>query len=173
MREASRPFPPGWKQAAGNLAGLVSQPRARWLELSRDEVASLLALHDLLAAARSQDLPGASGRPIAEADCARVGAGQPGGARLERDRRAARRPRRPGPSSRRRPARANTAPARDPVVAAIRRLRLASVDRILREARAADPELLLSTALERLRALASRLRWFGRSIVWWDDEGDR
>lgn len=69
--------------------------------------------------------------------------------------------------------RAGTAPARDPVVAAIRRLRLASVDRITREARAADPELLLATVLERLRALASRLRWFGRSIVWWDDEGER
>jgi hypothetical protein len=58
----------------------------------------------------------------------------------------------------------------DPVVAVIRRLRLASVDRILREARAVDPDLMLAAALERLRALASRLRWFGRSIVWWEEE---
>jgi hypothetical protein len=175
VREAARPFPPGWRQVAGNLAGLTAQPRARWLELSRDEVANLLALHDLLAAARSQDLPGADGRPIAEAD-ARAWAREHLGIRewsaiaaLQRGPAGGAESRPPVPLARR----AITAPARDPVVAAIRRLRLASVDRIVREARAVDPELLLSTALERLRALAARLRWFGRSIVWWDDEDEK
>ena len=57
----------------------------------------------------------------------------------------------------------------DPVAVAIARLRLASVDRVLREARIADPALTLGAAIERLRALEPRLMWFGRSIVWWED----
>jgi hypothetical protein len=281
VREAARPFPTSWKQVAGRLDALVREPRASWMELARDEVAGLLAVHDLLASARSQDLTGKDGRPIAEQDVrswarerlgvrdwgaiavllgkatgtdaagtagddsssgaatsdrrpapdlraasepilasdprpsapppgsdSRAGAGgrtdgdDPRVARIfgpptgtaagiaSRDSAPARPsstalvrtgplaaapggrtldPATPPPSTSRR---ASTAPARDPVVAAIRRLRLASIDRIVREARAVDPELLLSTALERLRALASRLRWFGRSIVWWDEEDE-
>jgi hypothetical protein len=57
----------------------------------------------------------------------------------------------------------------DPVAAAVSRLRLASVERILREARTDDPALSLGATIERLRALEPRLMWFGRSIVWWED----
>jgi hypothetical protein len=61
-------------------------------------------------------------------------------------------------------------PDNDPVFEVVRRLRLSSVDRIHREARRADPSLTLSATLERLRALSSRLRWFGRSIVVWEED---
>ena len=241
LREAARPFPPSWKQVAGHLAGLVAHPRARWLELGRDEVAHLLAVHDLLASARSQDLAGPDGRPIAEEDVrawarealgirewgaiaalleaaeqaaadateraaaaaadkaaayavARAAAektadqaadGAPRAAPADRAEPAERAEpaSRPAGAARRAPSAPVVAAPRaappspqpafmlaDPVVAAIRRLRLASIDRILREARAVDPDLMLAAALERLRALASRLRWFGRSIVWWEEE---
>ncbi|HKE16846.1 MAG TPA: hypothetical protein VKB80_18355 [Kofleriaceae bacterium] len=225
LREAARPFPPSWRQVAAHLEALVDRPRARWLELGHDEVASLLAVHDLLASARSQDLAGVDGRPIPESDVrswAREQLGirgwraiaallEPGAAdedrepgppraapialvpALPRDARKAGEdrgepPPRPAPialvpalprDARKaagpthpadHPAPGGVLSAADPVVAAIRRLRLASIDRILREARAVDPELMLSSALDRLRALASRLRWFGRSLVWWEED---
>ena len=249
LREAARPFPPSWKQVAGHLDALVAQPLARWLELGREEVAQLLAVHDLLASARSQDLAGVDGRPIAEEDVrawAREALGIGGWAAIaalldaaeraasdaaeraaataaekaaafaiaraaaaaaervadrgadradaagDRSHVASHRPAdtaathephaepvRPAPRAPSAPIAARPASSAepqpalslaDPVVAAIRRLRLASIDRILREARAVDPDLMLAAALERLRALASRLRWFGRLIVWWEEE---
>jgi hypothetical protein len=192
LREAARPFPPSWRQVAAHLSALVSRSRARWLELGRDEVASLLAVHDLLASARSQDLAGVDGRPIPEDEVrnwarANLGlrdwraiaallGGADAAAIEDRDEpelppappialvAAAPRQARPVPPQ------GAAFSAADPVVAAIRRLRLASIDRILREARAVDPDLMLSAALERLRGLASRLRWFGRSLVWWEED---
>lgn len=201
VREAARPLPPTWKQASAALEKLVRTSNAIWLELARDEVSRLLALHDLLAAARSQDLAGKDGSPIAELvvrSWAREALGVSGwsvvtallgvdeaasGAAVpvpvphwmdpyDETAAAPSTPTpRPAPASRR-SSRGSAAAAPDPlepVAAAIARLRLASVDRVLREARAADPSLSLGAAVERLRALEPRLMWFGRAIVWWED----
>ena len=207
VREAAHPFPPTWERVAASLDQLVRTPNAVWLELARYEIARLIALHDLLASARSQDLAGRDGSPIPESvvrDWARGELGVSGwtlitallGAVTEERGAAVPEPvphphfpmddepptpaARPpvtatGRSARRRAARSD--PARtdtvldpnDPVAAAVDHLRLASVDRILREARAADPDLTLGAAIERLRSLEPRLMWFGRSIVWWED----
>lgn len=217
VREAARPFPPTWHRVASGLDKLVRTPNAVWLELARYEVSRLIALHDLLAAARSQDLAGKDGSPIAEPqvrEWAKKELGVAGwtvitalvGSGSEDDRvvaavpepvphphypdeppPASSRPASPAPTppvvpveplaprGARRPARSDSRrtdtmldPA-DPVAGAVARLRLASVDRILREARAAEPELTLAATIERLRALEPRLMWFGRSVVWWED----
>ena len=193
VREAARPFPPTWKQVTSSLDRLVRTKNAIWLELALYEVSRLLALHDLLAAARSQDLAGKDGSPISEpvvrqwargelgvtgwtVVTALVGAGEANGEApvpvpvphwASDDP-----PPTPPPQRRLRsePRRSDTVlDPGDPVATAVGRLRLASVERILREARIADPSLSLATAFERLRALEPRLMWFGRSIVWWEE----
>ncbi len=205
VREAAHPFPPTWERVGASLDQLVRTPSAVWLELARYEVSRLIALHDLLAAARSQDLAGRDGNPIAEPVVrawARAELGVAGwtlitallGRGDDEERGAAvpepvphphfpmddspPRPRRTPVPTRRSAARVAAAEPRrsdtvvdpnDPVAVAIARLRLASVDRVLREARIADPALTLGAAIERLRALEPRLMWFGRSIVWWED----
>ncbi len=203
VREAARPFPPTWERVSASLDQLVRTPNAVWLELARYEVSRLIALHDLLAAARSQDLAGRDGRPISEPvvrDWALrelgvagwtvitailgneevIGApvpvpvphphypmdDEPPPPQLPPPRTAAARPARPWKSAPQHPTALDT---KDPISAAVDRLRLASVERILREARAVDPALTLAATLERLRALEPRLMWFGRSIVWWEE----
>jgi hypothetical protein len=192
VREASRPFPPTWKQVISSHDKLVRTRNAIWLELALYEVSRLLALHDLLAAARSQDLAGKDGSPIGEplvrewalgelgvtgwaVVTALVGAGQADGdapvpvpvPHWASDEPVTPPPQRPHRSE---PRRTDTMlDPNDPVATAVARLRLASVERILHEARAADPALSLAATIERLRALEPRLMWFGRSIVWWED----
>jgi hypothetical protein len=193
VREASRPFPPTWKQVTASLDKLLRTQNAIWLELALYEVSRLLALHDLLAAARSQDLAGKDGSPIAEPIVrawARKELGVAGWTVVtallgssESDSEgpvpvpvphwASEDPVvTPVPPRRLRsePRRSDTMlDPSDPVAAAVSRLRLASVERILREARTDDPALSLGVTIERLRALEPRLMWFGRSIVWWED----
>ncbi len=193
VREAARPFPPTWKQVLSSHDKLVRTRNAIWLELALYEVSRLLALHDLLAAARSQDLAGKDGSAIGEpvvrewargelgvagwtVVTALVGAGHADAGApvpVPVPHWASEEPVTPVPQRRRlrsEPRRTDTVldPA-DPVATTVARLRLASVERILREARSADPGLSLAATIERLRALEPRLMWFGRSVVWWED----
>ena len=208
VREAARPFPPTWGRVASGLDKFVRTRNAVWLELARYEVSRIIALHDLLAAARSQDLAGKDGRPIDERavrDWARgelgvegwtvvtalIGGAEEGGVTAvpepvphphypmdDEPPAPPPPPPRPSPAAPRGAQRGARGESRrtdtvldpsDPVAAAVARLRLASVDRLVREARAAEPALTLGDAIERLRALEPRLMWFGRAIVWWED----
>jgi hypothetical protein len=68
LRERALAIPPTWKEVTGLLSALALTPGAIFLRVDRDDLARLLALTDFLAAARSQDLSDAEGRPIAHAE---------------------------------------------------------------------------------------------------------
>lgn len=173
VRQHSLAVPPTWSKVREHLAQLREAPRAQLLELTRDEAAELVASHDLLAAARSQDLTAADGTPFPEAtvrewlrahvDPAKsrvlAGAAEPAASAIEAP-----------------PARPTTTPsvppsgAVGPALAALRRLRLASIDRVVREAAAAGATR--ASVLAELRD-HPRIKRLGRSIVWLFDEEER
>jgi hypothetical protein len=66
VREQALALPPTWKAANENLERLRRLPLATVLEVGRAELARALALHDLFSDAQSQDLSGADGKPIHE-----------------------------------------------------------------------------------------------------------
>jgi hypothetical protein len=71
LRERAIAFPPTWKRAGEHLAALRSRAPRAFVELERDEVANLLALHDLLSAAQSQDLTDDRGMPVVASEVER------------------------------------------------------------------------------------------------------
>jgi hypothetical protein len=66
VREQALALPPTWKAANENLERLRRLPMATVLEVGRAELTRALALHDLYGDAQSQDLAGADGKPIHE-----------------------------------------------------------------------------------------------------------
>jgi hypothetical protein len=177
VRERALEFPPTWKRAHALQAELVHKG-ARWLLLERDDAARLLALESFLAAARSRDLEDRSGRALEERDvCAWVVRAlaldawplvrRLGTQDVERDGvDAAERPASPAPA----PARAagGGAPAGDTAAttfACLAHLRIASLERLVREVVRVDPCATRSDVITALETMGGRVRWFGRSIV--------
>jgi hypothetical protein len=160
--------------------------------IEHDDVVRLLALAEILAAARSGDVTGPSGAAIPEA---RVRAFVAGGLGVDgwpvvavvaapRTARAVAPAAAPPPASppsdgpaeaaatTAKPAspepRAEAAPsAAEPsvVLACLARLRVASLERLVREARRVDPRATHRTVLAQLASLTARVRWIGREIV--------
>lgn len=222
-RERAREFPPTWKKVTAAQAAATSRG-ARVHTLERDEVTTLLALESFLAAARSRDLEGRSGRALAEAEVlpfieaasplARLplfelvaaprpaasggasddlgaapptdaaAAGEPASAPLADDDRphdpAPPAPSEPGPSAPRDASPRPPDPTPDDrdgahaaahgdlgpmLVAILSRLRVASLERVVREAERARAATTRSSVLAALGRLGGRVRWFGRAIV--------
>jgi hypothetical protein len=67
VRERALDFPPTWKKVSAAQADAAARG-ARWHTLDRDEVTTLLALESFLAAARSRDLEGRTGRALEEGE---------------------------------------------------------------------------------------------------------
>jgi hypothetical protein len=65
IRERVLEFPPTWKAVQGRQATLQREG-VRWITLERDDAARLLALESFIAAARSRDLEDARGRLVGE-----------------------------------------------------------------------------------------------------------
>ncbi|MBI2896579.1 MAG: hypothetical protein HYY06_23675 [Deltaproteobacteria bacterium] len=167
VREAARSFPPTWRKVSTCLESFRLQPGAHWLELAPAEVARLVGLKELLASARSQDLAGRDGRPIPE-EVVRSWASRALGIEDWSSVAAALGRALPEPE---RPPRSVPSPSPRPVPAGVAlevlgALRLASVDRVVREARRRDPELTRRKVVDELRGLGARVRWFGSAIVW-------
>jgi len=169
VREASRPFPKSWAKSVEGLKLLQHAPLGRWHELSPNEVNDLLALSGLLASARSQDLSGRDGKPIPEAAvhewvkrCLRPDQWPVIASIL-----GEKTPETAGAEPTRAPRPLQMPPGDGTMASVLRRLRLASVDRLVREARAVAKERTRSEVLAELRGLEKRIRWFGRSIVQW------
>ena len=64
IREWAQEFPPTWKAVNTAAEALSASPRGSLHWIAQDEVCQLLALHDLLRSARSQDVTGLNGEPI-------------------------------------------------------------------------------------------------------------
>lgn len=177
-REHALAIPPTWKEVDALLRAYDQM--GRQASIGREDLARLLALHDFLGAARSQDLSAADGRPIAHADAeawARAALDCAGWEIVEAVLGAAPAPTAPtptpptsdpGPAPPQRSARAPSpapaaAPASSPAFTVIERLRVASLDRLVREARALDPSATRATVMAELAALPVKI--FGGSIV--------
>jgi len=65
LREQAFAIPPTWKDAHKQIGALTAKTNALFLPIERETVARLLSVERLIGAARSQDLTDHAGRPIA------------------------------------------------------------------------------------------------------------
>lgn len=181
LRERARDFPPTWRDTIRRQHELLATGRARFLLIDHEDLTRLLALDELLQGARSGDITDPHGRPISEdtivrwvestlevrswsivdrllhdeADRAMVSAGADAPAEAREEAEIAQRP--------------PTAPGIG--LGVLRRLRLAALDRIVREAVRMDPATTRASILAELES-SRQARFLGRSIVFFD-EGER
>lgn len=184
VRERAAPIPPTWKEVERLLATFVVTPGASFAWVDREDVARLLAIEGFVTAARSQDLSDEEGRPIAAREAlawaeralglaawpvmealfptarpeAPVSSGAPAGSapRAPEPPRVPDRPRAAAPTARGGPART-----------VLERLRVASIERVVREAKAIDPAATRASVTTELRR--GGVRFFGESIVALED----
>jgi hypothetical protein len=176
VRERALDFPPTWKRALALQSDLLRRG-GRWLTLDRDETARLLALESFLAAARSRDVEDRSGRALEEREvCAWVVralglsswplvealVARPKSVATESGPRASMPPSERGATQDASSPRADTEAT---TFACLAQLRIASVDRLVREVARVSPGATRADVMNALRAMGDRVRWFGRSIV--------
>jgi len=176
LREQAMAVPPRWKKANDYLDELDAAKGGRWLTIDRRALTELLAVHDFLSAARSQDLSGDDGQPLDEeevrawmrrelgveawpvvASCTSiaptVAEGEPA---TTSD---------PGTVEP-----ATVVPAKvEPGTAegALMRLGVASLDRVVRELRSGGVGVSRREVREALEAAGTEVTWFGREVVYW------
>jgi hypothetical protein len=178
LRERAREFPPTWHETLKKQRALLDAGRARWLDLDPEDAARLLALAALLQAARSGDVTDARGAQVSESGVAEWVAATldvpswpiSAGLHLQQPIEPPPAPRAPAGQPARAPeprsdASAARVPAPGATLAVLRRLRVASLDRLLREVARVQPESSRATLLAELAAAGDRVAWFGRSIV--------
>ena len=171
LRERAHDLPPTWKDTLAKRSALLATGRARWIWFERDDAERLLALDSLLQAARSGDLTDARGAPISALSVSEWVA-----ATLEiprwtivRDVLGESDP----DESEAAPAQAAATvatvatgePTTKTALTLVRRLRIASLDRVVREVTRLDPLATRASVVAELEASSSEVRWFGRSIV--------
>jgi hypothetical protein len=176
LRELWRPFQPTWSRIQARWEALVRQGGACWHWLERKEVERLLALDRLLKAAASGDLSGPDGAPCAMervTDWVRstLAPQDWGLARLLVRTEAV-----PAPADG-----APPAPVPDPGPPAdagapgasglerLRLLRVASIDRLLRECRRDGQALTRKELVADLKRAGSGIIWIGEGIVGVED----
>lgn len=162
IRERARELPPTWKDTLAKRRALLASGRARWVDLDPDDCANLLALDELLQAARSGDVTNSQGEALTEdvvvawvASELDVSAWP-----IMKDLVAA-------------PAEVEGAEV-EPSVAlgpsehsllTLKRLRVASIDRLVREVIRLEPKATRASVQAELEAAGKRVSWFGRAIV--------
>lgn len=165
LRERAHDLPPTWKDTLAKRSALLSTGRARWIWFERDDAERLLALDSLLQAARSGDLTDARGAPISAATV-----GEWVSAKLEIPRWTIVRDvlgegEESEPELEARPKASLVEPTTTTALTLVRRLRIASLDRVVREVTRLDPHATRASVVAELEASSSEVRWFGRSIV--------
>jgi hypothetical protein len=184
VRERALEFAPTWKKVQASVAALRERG-LQWISLERDDAARLLALESFLASAKSKDLEDCAGRIFEEAEVhawmdrtlgvaswpvaqalagARVerewdgddGAAQPRGSEPVQTGAA--------PST----GRSGEIPAADTATtirACLTQLRVASLERLVREVARVKPAASRTEVVSALEAIPGQVRWFGRAIV--------
>jgi len=165
LRERAHDLPPTWKDTLAKRSALLATGRARWIWFEREDAERLLALDSLLQAARSGDLTDARGAPISPVTVSEwvavkleiprwtivrdvLGRGDEGEPEIEAV-----------------PKQGSPEPTTKTVLSLVRRLRIASLDRVVREVTRLDPLATRASVVAELEASAHEVRWFGRSIV--------
>jgi hypothetical protein len=162
IRERARELPPTWKDTLAKRRALLASGRARWVDLDPDDCANLLALDELLQAARSGDVTNAQGAALSEDVVVRWVASELDVSAwpIMKGLVAA-------------PAETETqelepAPAAGPSehsLLTLKRLRIASIDRLVREVIRLEPKATRASVQAELEAAGKRVGWFGRAIV--------
>jgi hypothetical protein len=163
LRERAHDLPPTWKDTLAKRGAFLNAAKSRWLNLEQDDCAHLLALDELLQAARSGDVTNASGSPVPEdvvVGWVRDRLDVAGWKVLDELLNAASEPEIPPDEPISRPQSAS-----EHSLLMLRRLRIASVDRLVREVVRVEPRATRATVLAELEAAGKRIGWFGRAIV--------
>lgn len=188
IRERVHELPPTWKDTRAKRHAFLATGRGAWLDLDREDAARLLALDELLQCARSGDVTDHFGRPTAEAvvcewvkqtlDVGAWGvvaelfgpktlAAQNAGDEYVSSTQSAA-PSRVVPAQQGldvEPAPRGSSEGADATLPMLLKLRLASLDRLVREVTRVDPLATRASVVSALEASPERVRWFGRSIV--------
>lgn len=162
VRERAHEVPPTWKDTLAKRRAFLATGKARWVDLDSSDCANLLALDELLQAARSGDVTNALGKPLAEevvvswvrdrlqvsewnvmVELLNVSASE-----QEPDEPPSITP-------------ANS----EHSLLTLRRLRIASIDRLVREVARVEPSATRASVLAELESAGKRVGWFGRAIV--------
>jgi hypothetical protein len=165
VRERSHEFPPTWKVCSEKRDVLLQSGACAWIALEREDAARLLALRDLFANARSRDVVDHHGRTLEE-DAVRAWARDKlkpeSWAPLESifaPRQA--QPPQERPAPKRNPRKDNAGVA----ITLLASLRVASLDRIVREAIRSDPTQTRASVIASLKEAGAAVRWFGSTLV--------
>jgi hypothetical protein len=164
LRERTRDLLPTWKDTLAKRAAFLGKPNARWMPFERDDATRLLALASTVTAARSGDVTDASGRPVS-LDVVRRWAAETldipswpvlqalSGASSEAADEPLDRPR------------TDTLPT-SVALGVLLRLRVASIDRLVREVIRIDRTASRESTFRELEGAADRVRWIGRAVVY-------
>lgn len=162
IRERAHELPPTWKDTLAKRRALLASGRARWVNLDAEDCANLLALGELLQAAKSGDVTNAQGEALSEqvvVDWVASSAGV-GTWRVMADLLAA-----PTDAETPDPEPAAAVGASEHSLLTLRRLRIASIDRLVREVLRVEPKATRASVQAELEAAGKRVGWFGRAIV--------
>lgn len=165
LRERAHDLPPTWKDTLSKRSALLATGRARWIWFEREDAERLLALDSLLQAARSGDLTDTRGAPISAASVSEwvAAALEIPKWNLVRDVLGEGQEEEPEPHAA--PIATELAPTPKTALALVRRLRIASLDRVVREVTRLDPNATRASVVAELEASSTEVRWFGRSII--------
>jgi hypothetical protein len=182
VRERRLSFPPTWKSITQPLEQLDRAPNALWLHLDEEQVVHLLAVHDFLSSARSRDITDERGEPVEEQTVQAWLAGRAQEAPWTVVKDLITMEKAAGPESPLPPERAThrgeepQAPTGwhdvtdGPAMRTLRELRVASVERIVREVRASHAGLSRAAVVEELRS-SRQAGWAGASVVFMREDG--
>jgi hypothetical protein len=164
LRERTHDLPPTWKDTLAKRAAFVAKRNAQWVPLEREDAARLLALASLLTAARSGDVTDSTGREISleavrrwASDALEIPAWPILAAVTARPGEAIDDPVAPVGVS---------VPSLPGVtMSVLLRLRVASMDRLLREVARIDRTVTRSSTLLDLERARDRVQWIGTAVV--------
>jgi hypothetical protein len=166
IRERTHELPPTWKDTREKRHKLLATRGAQWIDLDREDAARLLALDELLQCARSGDITDARGQPVSEDSVVAWASAHldPGGWSIARELGEVRiEPESAdAPSRPEREAAKVTRPGH--ALTLLEKLRLASLDRIVREVTRIDSNATRASVIDEL-ASSDSVKWFGRNIV--------
>jgi len=164
LRERTRELPPTWKDTLAKRAAFVAKSHARWVSFEREDAARLLALASLLAAARSGDVTDLSGRKIA-LETVRKWVAEALGVPRWPVLTTITAPDEQGDDDRMEPAGPPMAARSGTAMAVLLRLRVASLDRLVREAARIDKTATRSSVMLELERGRERIAWVGTALV--------
>ncbi len=165
LRERAHDLPPTWKDTLAKRSALLATGRARWIWFERDDAERLLALDSLLQAARSGDLTDARGATISAATVSEWVAAKLDIPKWTVVRDVLGEGEEEEPEVEVASTVAIVETTTKTALALVRRLRIASLDRVVREVTRLDPAATRASVVAELEASSSEVRWFGRSIV--------